>query len=96
MALYIVTYTPKNETEPTLFLNKLQESDDWARLSAYTYIVKTTESSVELRDRLKTANDSNCASFFVGNLNTSAAWSNMPSEVSDWVKRVYPIERGVK
>lgn len=84
--VYIVTYDLSNPGRNYEALLKLIKSyHAWARLGGSSYLVLTEQSSVQIRDYLTPALDSN-DSLFVGLMGNVAAWSGLGNEVSNWIK----------
>ena len=85
--IYIVSYDlcePGQKYENLLDL--IKSAPAWARLGGSAYLVDSDESAVELGDKYKRALDSN-DKLFVGYVKAPAAWTGMPTEVSNWMKK---------
>ena len=84
--IYFVTYDLK---EPGQRYNELVEKiksyDGWAKLGDSCFLIKSQLSAVEIRNTLKVFLDSN-DKIYIGQTTTPAAWSNLPEEVSNWIK----------
>lgn len=83
--IYIVSY---DLSEPgqnyDALIEKIKESDAWARLGGSSYLVESTKDAKELRDEYKTLLDSN-DKLYVGKVEAPAAWTGMPTDVSTWI-----------
>ncbi len=85
--IYIVTYDLIDTNKNYEGLLKLLKSEPaWACLGGSSYLVNSEKSAVELRDHLKTALDSD-DKLYVGQAQTPAAWTGMPKDVSEWIKK---------
>lgn len=85
--VYIVTYdlfNPEQNYERLLSLIKSEEN--WARLGGASYLVTSSSSAVELRDKYKQALESK-DKLYVGVVTGPAAWTGYTKEVSDWIKQ---------
>ena len=57
----------------------------WAKINESLWIIKTNDTSVNIRDNLKQAMDNN-DTLFVAKLTGDGAWNNLSSEISNWLK----------
>ena len=57
----------------------------WARINESLWIIKTNETSVNIRDNLKQVMDNN-DKLFVAKLTGDGAWNNLSNEISNWLK----------
>jgi len=84
--VYIITYDLSNPGRNYEALLKLIKSyPAWARLGGSSYLVLTEQSTVQIRDYLTPALDTN-DSLFVGLMSNVAAWRGLGDEVSNWIK----------
>ena len=85
--IYIVSY---DLVEPgrsyNTLVNKIKESDDWAKLGGSAYLIESVKSAIELRDEYKGCIDSN-DKLYVGVVEAPAAWIGMSEDVSNWIKK---------
>lgn len=85
--VYIVTYdlaNPGQNYERLLAMIKAEEN--WARLGGSSYLITSSSTAVELRDKYKIALDAN-DKLYVGVVKSPAAWTGYTKEVSDWIKQ---------
>lgn len=84
--IYIVYF---DFTEPRwgrdVLINRIKESDAWARLGGGAYLVKSNKTAKELRDYYRTGLDNVNDKIYVGEVKAPAAWYGMPKDVSDWI-----------
>lgn len=86
MNTYIVSYDlsePGQNYENVL--KAIKKHSGWARLGGSAYVVLSDNSTVEVRNAIATALDSN-DKLFVGTINAPAAWIGLTDDVSDWLK----------
>ena len=85
MTTYFISY---DLSEPGRNYDKLidliKSEYAWAKIGYSAFIVKSSVSHTELRDKLKQALDSN-DKLFVGAISAPAAWYGLPDEVSKWL-----------
>lgn len=87
MKTYIVTYDliePGQRYEKLIELIKSEFA--WAKIGYSAFIVKSSYSHTELRDKYKQALDAN-DKLFIGAISAPAAWSGLPDEVSRWLNK---------
>ena len=86
MPAYVITY---DLSAPGRDYNNLygliRSYGTWAAITESSWIVVTSQSSVQIRDYLMPAIDSN-DKLFVGGPISQAAWNGLSQEVSDWLK----------
>ena len=87
MYYYIISYDLK---KPGRNYEELYESIksyyNWAHITESTWIVYTSATAVEIRDKLKIIVDSN-DSIFVARVEAPAAWMGLDDNVSKWLKK---------
>ena len=86
MNTYIVSYDlskPGQNYEKVL--KEIKKFSGWARLGGSAYVVLSDNSTVEVRDAIAKALDSN-DKLFVGTIKAPAAWTGLTDDVSDWLK----------
>lgn len=84
--VYIVSYDlvePGQQYKD--LINLIKQEKAWARLGGSAYLVESTLSAVELRDRYKGVLDGN-DKLYVGQATTPAAWYGLSDQVSEWIK----------
>lgn len=84
--VYIVSYDlvePGQRYED--LINLIKQERSWARLGGSAYLVESSLTAVELRDRYKEALDGN-DKLYVGKVSTPAAWYGLSDQVSGWIK----------
>lgn len=83
--IYIVSY---DLSEPgqnyDSLIEKIKESDAWAKLGGSAYLVESVKDAKELRDEYKVLLDSN-DKLYVGKVDAPAAWTGMPQDVTKWI-----------
>lgn len=85
MQTYIVTYDLAESGQRYNKLIELIKSEyAWAKIGYSAFIVKSSLSHTELRDKFKQALDSN-DKLFVGAISAPAAWYGLSDEVSKWL-----------
>lgn len=87
MAVYIVTYDLRGEVTSNKYnrlIELIKEEGIWARLGGSSYLIVSENNPVFLRDKFKTAIDSNDY-LYVGEVIAPAAWYGYSKEVSDWI-----------
>lgn len=85
MKTYIVSYdlfAPGQKYEKLIELIKSEFA--WAKIGYSTFIVKSSASHTELRDKYKQTLDTN-DKLFVGAVSAPAAWYGLSDEVSNWL-----------
>ena len=85
--VYIVSYdlsVPGQRYEELFSL--IDKEGAWARLGGSAYLLESNKTAVELRDSFKVALDNN-DKLYVGIVNAPAAWTGMPDEVTEWIKK---------
>lgn len=65
----------------------IKASPGWAKLVESTWLVSTSETAVELRDRLSHHMDPQDR-IVVMVANKPAAWRGMPDKVSEWIQKM--------
>lgn len=88
MAVYVISYDLKSPGRNYSELyRRIKSYSGWAHIVESTWAVVSTQTSVQVRDYLSSALDSNDR-LFVGVLRAPAAWTDsIPDEVSRWLKR---------
>ncbi|MCR8865064.1 CRISPR-associated protein Cas2 [Priestia megaterium] len=84
MGVYVVSYDLMNNETPKDYrrvIGAIKELGDAKEFQRSVWLLKTTKSTTEIRDYLKTYIDSD-DSLFVGNV-VSYASSNLPKDISD-------------
>lgn len=85
--IYIVTYDLSQPGQNyDKLLNLIKAEMDWARLGGSSYLVESNSTAVALRDKYKAALDSN-DQLYVGAVSSPAAWTGMPNDVTEWIKK---------
>jgi hypothetical protein len=76
-------YQPGQNYLPLIQL--IQKNPSWAKIGLSVYIIGTTESYVQVRDKLISVLDKN-DKLFVGTVSAPAAWFNLGTAVDNWIK----------
>lgn len=85
MRTYMISYDLSKPGQNYDKLIELIKSEyAWAKIGYSAFIVKSSLSHTELRDKLKHALDSN-DKLFVGAISAPAAWFGLSDEVSNWI-----------
>lgn len=84
--LYIVIFDPtlKSKADENI-VAAIKSTNVWARLSSSSYILESTETAEELRDRLILHLDYG-DKVFVSHITPPAAWHGYSYEVTKWIK----------
>ena len=81
----IVTYDLKEPDGNYEDVLKLVKSyGEWAKLGGSSYLILTTATPVEVRDKIKTAMRKG-DKLYVGVAPGPSAWTGMPDEVATWI-----------
>ncbi|MBD8490871.1 SinR family protein [Echinicola sp. CAU 1574] len=83
---YIISYdlnSPGKNYESVL--TALKSVGSWARLGGSAYIVISTMTAAQIRDKIMNVMDNN-DQLFVGVVKAPAAWFGLGDEVSNWLK----------
>ncbi len=73
-------------------LERLLDSNfNWVKLTSHSYIIKSNNTPVEIRNFL-TVKYPSISRLFIGEMNPSAAWKNMLSE-SEMIKELFNNEQ---
>lgn len=86
MSTYFVTYTLDDQSSYTALSRRLKRYQNWAKLFARAWIIKTTGSSKQVRDELIEAIDDK-GQIVVINI-TDSAWATyrINKDMLDWMK----------
>lgn len=85
MKTLIVTYDLNNPGKNyELLLKRIKNYRVWARLGGSSYLIRTDQTVVQVRDNLVTVLDGN-DSLFVGTAPPPSAWRGLSDEVSKWI-----------
>ena len=68
---------------------KIRAHQNWARLGASAYLIKTGSTVLQVRDDLKNALKPG-DKLFVGNCPIPSAWHGQPEDVSKWILQNQP------
>lgn len=83
---YIITYDLNKSGQN---YNKLEETikayGAWAKIATTTFIIVTTESSEQIRNKLRATIDSN-DKLFVAKLSGEAAWNGITQKIGEWLR----------
>ena len=83
---YLIGYDlNKSGQDYSTLIEKIKELGDWWHCLDSTFIIKSTSTSISIRDHLKNFIDVNDELLVVG-LNGEAAWHGFNSECSNWLK----------
>ena len=84
--VFIIIYELSNPSSNYDRLGNLIRSQNaWARLGSSVYIIETTETAIQVRDKLiKVLNMGD--KLYVGKVGAPAAWTGISEEVSMWLK----------
>lgn len=83
---YLVSYDligPNRDYDK--IIGKIKTYSSWARVLESVWVIKTDKTATQLRDDLFSAMDGN-DKLFVAQLSGSAAWYNLPEDVTSWLK----------
>lgn len=86
MSSYIVAYDLYQSGQNyQCLINKLKEYPTRWHMQRSVWIIETSETAVQVRDKLSACLDSN-DKLYVGKLAGEAAWTGYSDEVSRWIK----------
>lgn len=88
MAVYIVTYDLSQGADSGCYqrlLDLIKEEGAWACLGGSSYLIRSAQTPVELRDKFSRVLESNDM-LYVGEVKAPAAWHGYNKEVSNWIK----------
>jgi hypothetical protein len=84
--VYIVTYDLSNPGRNyENLLKRIKTYSGWARLGGSAYLISTDQNTVQIRDYLTPALDTN-DKLYVGRMANEAAWRGLGDDVSNWIK----------
>ncbi len=86
MNTYLVSYdliTPGQKYKDVGDL--LRSFPNWAKVLESTWIIKTPQTAVQVRDRISQVTDSNDKIFVIA-VGKEAAWTNLPENLTKWLK----------
>ena len=85
MSSFIVSYDLIANKDYTELYEAIRNYGSFAHILESVWIIKSTDSAVNIRDNLRTYIDSD-DKLFVAKLNGESAWINLSTEVSNWIK----------
>ena len=85
MYSYIVTYDLIADKDYSTLYEAIRSYGSYAHILESVWIVKSSASSSDIRDNLKSYMDSD-DKLFVAKLTGESAWKNLSKEVSEWIK----------
>jgi hypothetical protein len=88
MAIYIVTYDLIGEPDCNSYkklIELIKQGNDWARLGGSSYLVDSSLSPSDLRDKYMNVLDKN-DKLYVGIVDAPAAWYGYSKDVTKWIK----------
>jgi len=88
MKSYIITYDlNKSGQNYEELIGKIKQYGTWCHLQGSVWVIKTSQTSTQIRDTLSSAADNN-DTIFVAALTGEAAWLGLTDDQSNWFKEV--------
>lgn len=88
MTVLLVTYDLNNPGQSYAPLIKYIKSHSWARLSESTYAIRTDDSPVSVRDRIRQIVDANDNVYVINLKRPFSGWG--PKDVNEWLENNLP------
>lgn len=85
MPSFIVSYDLISNKDYSKLYEAIRNYGSYAHVLESVWIIKSSSSSSNIRDNLKSYLDSD-DKLFVAKLTGESAWKNLPKDVSDWIK----------
>lgn len=85
MSLFIVSYDLISNRDYSKLYEAIRKYGSYAHILESVWIIKSSSSSINIRDNLKSYMDSD-DKLFIAKLTGESAWKNLSKEVSDWIK----------
>ena len=85
MSSFIVSYDLISNRDYSKLYEAIRNYGSYAHVLESVWIIKSSSSSTNIRDNLKSYIDSD-DKLFVAKLTGESAWKNLSKDVSDWIK----------
>ena len=85
MASFLISYDLIADKDYSKLYEAIRNYGSFAHILESVWIIKSTESSTNIRDNLMSYIDSN-DKLFIAKLTGESAWVNLSSEISNWLK----------
>lgn len=85
MSSFLISYDLVSDKDYSKLYEAIRNYGSFAHVLESVWIIKSSASSSEIRDNLKSYLDSD-DKLFVARLTGESAWKNLSKEVSDWIK----------
>lgn len=85
MSSFLISYDLISDKDYSKLYESIRNYGSFAHVLESVWIIKSSASSSEIRDNLKSYLDSD-DKLFVARLTGESAWKNLSKEVSDWIK----------
>lgn len=85
MSSFLISYDLISDKDYSKLYEAIRNYGSFAHVLESVWIIKSSASSSEIRDNLKSYLDSD-DKLFVARLTGESAWRNLSKEVSDWIK----------
>lgn len=85
MSSFIISYDLISDKDYSSLYSAIRDYRSFAHVLESVWIIKSSTSSAEIRDNLKSYIDSD-DKLFVAKLTGESAWKNLSKEVSDWIQ----------
>lgn len=85
MSSFLISYDLISDKDYSKLYEAIRNYGSFAHVLESVWIIKSSASSSEIRDNLKSYLDSD-DKLFVARLTGESAWKNLSKEVSDWIK----------
>ena len=85
MSSFIISYDLISDKDYSSLYEAIRNYGSYAHILESVWIIKSSTSSTNIRDNLKSYIDSD-DKIFVAKLSGESAWRNLSTEVSNWIK----------
>lgn len=85
MSSFVVSYDLISNRDYSKLYEAIKNYGYYAHVLESVWIIKSSSSSINIRDNLKSYMDSD-DKLFVAKLTGESAWKNLSKDVSDWLK----------
>lgn len=84
MSSFLISYDLISDKDYSKLYEAIRNYGSFAHVLESVWIIKSSNSSKDIRDNLRSYIDNN-DKLFVAKLNGESAWLNLSKEVSDWI-----------
>lgn len=86
MSSFLISYDLIANKDYAELYEAIKSYSSFAHILESVWIIKSTDSAVNIRDNLKSYIDSD-DKLFVAKLDGESAWINLPTKISNWMKQ---------